>query len=473
MTTVNQELIRSAGHDPSAILARATELGKFTVDDRKQVAQDFFGSVREKAAALGMEPSKRAELCKKHGVTRTSDPHRWASVDVPVIVALCEAIQPRTFERRAAPTPAPIPTPAPAPIPTPVKADTQTATTPDTPGKDTPVKETTAEPSAPTKKIDVPAVVTALGIEEYVRELAESVAEQRVVERLKEMKVVKRTWEFQDVKVAVEPGEATHAAFEHVCEKIVSVRSGAVKQAVYLYGPSGCGKTFMVQQIAKKLECAYYEVPGGADLEWHHVAGEFRVVPDEDSGQPVMRWFDGVLTKAARHGGIVLIDELDRCLGEFMVKFNGVTSNWTLAIPETGEIIECHPGMVIIGTGNTRLTGATRKIATAQVQDGALITRLMAGFVEMGYDENMERLLGAPEEVISEVQALRKIVRERNVLDDEGAPLDVGTRFITGAMTLMQQHKWSAKKAVQSCTGLWSDGVRERCNLPKRAVFGS
>lgn len=484
MSPTNGAMIRAGGYDPTQVIGRARELGKFSVVDKKAVATQFFGSIRERAAALGMDPVKRAEMIEKIGESRTSDPHRWASVDVPVIVAICEVMQPATFERPepAAPRPKPAPivpvSPGSGPTQEEITAAIQAAVESgvvDPPGKDEPVTETVVESTPVTKRtaVDVPAVVTALGIEQYVRELAESVAEERVIERLKAMKVVRREWKFKDVSIAVDPGEATHAAFEHVCEKIVSVQSGAVKQAIYLYGPAGCGKTYMVQQIAAKIGCDYYEVPGGADLEWHHVVGEFRVVPDEESGQPIMRWFDGVLTKAARNGGIVLIDELDRSLGEFMVKFNGITSSWTLAIPETGEIITCHDGMVIIGTGNTRLTGATRKIATAQVQDGALITRLMAGFVEMTYDENMEKLLGAPEEVLSEVRALRRTVRDKNVLDDEGAPIDVGTRFITGAMTLMQQHKWTARKAVNSCTAAWSDGVRDRCRLPKRLVFGS
>jgi cobaltochelatase CobS len=115
-----------------------------------------------------------------------------------------------------------------------------------------------------------------------------------------------------------------------------------------LAGPQGSGKTSFVREFAGRLHIPVYSYTCHRYSEkWDLIGG---CLPIPGNG---MRWFDGPVTKAYRHGGIVLINEpsLAQDLGPAI---NDLTEGAPIEIPQTDEVLPRHPNCRIVFTDNLR-----------------------------------------------------------------------------------------------------------------------
>jgi cobaltochelatase CobS len=135
---------------------------------------------------------------------------------------------------------------------------------------------------------------------------------------------------------------------------------------VMITGPAGCGKSYSPKIAARTLGMPFFRINMTGHSTDESLVGNWRVVPDPTSRQPVMQFFPGILIKAMRTGldedgnvvgkpAVLLIDEIDAATPETLFTLQRVLEpekTLTLDIDE-GKVIKAHPGFVICATANT------------------------------------------------------------------------------------------------------------------------
>ena len=130
----------------------------------------------------------------------------------------------------------------------------------------------------------------------------------------------------------------------------------AEKQNVLIRGHAGSGKTMCVVSWASARGYRYFNVSSNIGLEPSHLFGMW--VPTEIAGQ--FKWQDGAVTDLVRHGGVLLLNEID-----FMpervttVLFGLLDDRREIQLLENGgEVIKAHPDLIVIGDHNPSYRGS-------------------------------------------------------------------------------------------------------------------
>jgi len=164
---------------------------------------------------------------------------------------------------------------------------------------------------------------------------------------------------------------------------------------VYLYGPAGTGKSSAAKNAAGALGLSFgstgkveskYDLVGFRDAHGRVVRTAFREV-----------W---------EHGGLFLLDEMDRSDPSAVLALNNGLATGLLDFPDA--TVAKHPSTVIVAGGNTRLSGGDRNYTGAVAQDASVADRF--AFLSWGYDERLERALAGEDMLdwVLFVQAVRK-----------------------------------------------------------------
>jgi len=205
------------------------------------------------------------------------------------------------------------------------------------------------------------------------------------------------------------PGGTAHKALADV----VALVSAGIH--TYLVGPAGTGKTTLAVQVAEALG-AELDICG-AMLTKHEAIGYC-----DANG----RYVSTAMRDAFEHGHVINWDEVDASSPAALVAVNAMLANDRYTFPD--KTVARHPNFVVIACGNTYGTGADREYVGRMQLDAATLDRF--AFVEVGYDEALERSLGmahfeanAPAEAnataavdwITEVQSARAQVAERKL----------------------------------------------------------
>jgi nitric oxide reductase NorQ protein len=132
----------------------------------------------------------------------------------------------------------------------------------------------------------------------------------------------------------------------------------ACRLPILLKGPTGCGKTRFIEYMAATLRgssengiAAGQEKAAGElitvacheDLTGSDLVGRYLIKGDETV------WIDGPLTQAVKQGSICYLDEIVEARKDTIVLIHPLTDHRRiLPIDKKGEIIEAHPGFLLV-----------------------------------------------------------------------------------------------------------------------------
>jgi len=130
----------------------------------------------------------------------------------------------------------------------------------------------------------------------------------------------------------------------------------ANNQNLLIRGHAGSGKTMCVIAWASDRGYRYYNISSNIGLEPSHLFGMW--IPTEQAG--VFKWQDGPVTDLVRHGGVLLLNEIDFMPERITtVLFGLLDDRREIQLLENGgEVIKAHPDLVVIGDHNPNYRGS-------------------------------------------------------------------------------------------------------------------
>ena len=140
-------------------------------------------------------------------------------------------------------------------------------------------------------------------------------------------------------------------------------------KALKILGDPAAGKTSLVEQFHARMRAPLLIV-SCSRLEKHELMGQ--MLPDTSGN---LRWVDGPVLTAARHGYSLLLDEYNTLEPSTSNALNAILEGYTLTIPETGEELRPHPGFRVYATENP--VASKLAVAGRNVQDVANDDRWM------------------------------------------------------------------------------------------------
>ncbi len=165
-------------------------------------------------------------------------------------------------------------------------------------------------------------------------------------------------------------------------------------QYVMLYGVPGTGKTAMVEAAFPE---ELYTILGSGDTEVSDLVGGYVQTP---SGG--FEWVDGVLTRAASEGKVLLIDEIGlidpKVLSVVYGLMDGRRELVVTANPERG-VVKAQEGFYVVSATNPNVAGVRLS--------EALLSRFSIQ-VEMTTDWSLAKKLGVPQTAVVASQNLAK-----------------------------------------------------------------
>lgn len=164
---------------------------------------------------------------------------------------------------------------------------------------------------------------------------------------------------------------------------------------VMLVGPAGSGKTTACQHVADAIGLPFYT--NGALTGAHELTGY-----KDAAGQ----YHTTAFRQAFEHGGVYLMDELDRSDAAAVLALNSALANGFMAFPDQPEPVRAHPDFVPIVAANTYGRGADRLYVGANQLDAATLDRFAT--LAWDYDETLERSITGDDAWVAYVQAARK-----------------------------------------------------------------
>jgi MoxR-like ATPase len=169
------------------------------------------------------------------------------------------------------------------------------------------------------------------------------------------------------------------------------------KQNVLIRGHAGSGKTMCVLAWASARGYRYYNISANVGLEPSHLFGAW--TPTETAG--VFKWQDGAVTDLVRHGGVLLLNEIDFMPERITtVLFGLLDDRREIQLLENGgEVIKAHPDLVVIGDHNPNYRGS-------RPMNQAWKDRF-AHKLEFDYDKSIEKKLIKNASLLDVAQKLR------------------------------------------------------------------
>jgi len=175
--------------------------------------------------------------------------------------------------------------------------------------------------------------------------------------------------------------------------------SGAQAMNVLLIGDAGAGKNHLAEALGAWARMPVWSISlnGGSTVE-------------DIVGQPLFMggttvWVDGVLTYAMRHGGIVVLDEVNACPHEITFVLHQILDHRrSVTLVQKGrEVVRAHPNFMIIGTMNPDYRGT--KPLNEAFRDRFHLP------LEIEYDDKVEKKLGLDAKIRELAGKLRKMFR--------------------------------------------------------------
>ena len=213
----------------------------------------------------------------------------------------------------------------------------------------------------------------ALDIKQAVIELAEQAVEAAAAEL-----EVERS-KPREIKLVAPDGAVVDVAGQHekLADLLLLTASGI---PVLMVGPAGGGKTHAASIVAEKLNLLFTPLSLGPGTTQSQLFGYC-----DATGNYVRSPF----RETFERGGLVLLDELDRCNERVAVTLNAAIANGRCSFPD--GTVERHKDCRIIAAANTVGYGADRQYVSARQQDASLLDRFAV--LTWGYDDAFEEAL--------------------------------------------------------------------------------
>lgn len=140
------------------------------------------------------------------------------------------------------------------------------------------------------------------------------------------------------------------------------------------YGPPGTGKSQTPEQICARLGRPFMFVSGMGGTEPSDYIGQQTV---EDGS---LRWVDGDITYAVRHGVTLLFDEPFKCSAQTLMCLQSLMDDRRTiklygSTDQTDRTLRAHPAFRILMADNVRGTGDDMHRYSAEVQDQSTLNR--------------------------------------------------------------------------------------------------
>jgi MoxR-like ATPase len=197
---------------------------------------------------------------------------------------------------------------------------------------------------------------------------------------------------------------------------------------VWLGGPGGSGKSSMPKQFAAFTGRPFVKINFTRQTNVEDLVGGQTLVPGPTPGTMVSQWQDGILVKAMkRPGTVILLDEITLAPAGVQGIIQGCADDHrTIELP-TGEKVTCAPGVVFVVADNTFGYGdETGLYHGTNPANGALVNRFgrMLKIDYMPKDREARALsnhcLGCPlpaaEHVVEFVNRARKLPQMENAI---------------------------------------------------------
>lgn len=197
------------------------------------------------------------------------------------------------------------------------------------------------------------------------------------------------------------PAAPRHPLFDTLLALVVCSREpGGLP--VMLVGPAGSGKTTACKHVADALGLPFYT--NGALTGAHELTGY-----KDAAGQ----YHTTAFRQAFEHGGVYLMDELDRSDAGAVLALNSALANGFMAFPDRAEPVRAHPDFVPLVAANTYGRGADRLYVGANQLDAATLDRFAT--LSWDYDEALERSLAGDDAWTAYIQAARKAASDLKI----------------------------------------------------------
>lgn len=167
--------------------------------------------------------------------------------------------------------------------------------------------------------------------------------------------------------------------------------------AVLLTGEKGSGKTTLARMISEDLELEFYSVSMTRQTTLSYLLGFMNV-----NGI----YIDSLLRKAAEHGGMFVLDELDAGDPNVLLALNTIENGY-ISFPD--KIVYLHENFRLVATANPQDEHA-HYTGRAKL-DGATLDRFDEILVDR--DENLEKSL-VDRVTIKNIALVRKILKDHN-----------------------------------------------------------
>jgi hypothetical protein len=164
----------------------------------------------------------------------------------------------------------------------------------------------------------------------------------------------------------------------HTFPKLVQLVAAGIP--VMIVGPAGGGKTEACRSLALDLDRKFFPLSLGPQTTQASLFGY-----TDATGNYVRTPF----RDAFEHGGMILLDEFDRCNERVSVTLNAAVAQRYCAFPD--GTVQAHVNCIIVAAANTTGHGADRQYVSARQQDAATLDRFAV--LDWQYDESFETML--------------------------------------------------------------------------------
>jgi len=183
----------------------------------------------------------------------------------------------------------------------------------------------------------------------------------------------------------------------------------AMKQQknVLLEGPTGSGKTSLVRKYCAKYKKPYKRISLNGGVTVEDLVGHYILKSGESP------WVDGILTRSAREGWVLAVDEINSASPEVLFVLNSLLDDERILIlsAKDGEVIKPHADFRLIATMNPSEQG----YAGTNEMNQALVDRFHV-ILNIDYNKKVEekilKQMGLDSEQVSSVMEFTNKVRE-------------------------------------------------------------